>query len=114
MAKVELRRRRETGDVEPKPISPAGLPGRARCSSVGCPGNWSQPRPHPRDEHREAFEEETGVLVSTFTVGRAIAHKSKVAQEREEEARGLWRWLASRFDARRLVFLRTRAGFTPP
>src|SRR3712207_9491143 len=31
--------------------------------------------------------------------------KSKVASEREEEARGLWRWLASHFDARRLVFV---------
>ncbi|MDP9485696.1 MAG: IS630 family transposase [Actinomycetota bacterium] len=31
--------------------------------------------------------------------------KSPVAQERDEEARGLWRWLASRFDARRLVFV---------
>jgi hypothetical protein len=40
--------------------------------------------------------------------------KSPVAQERDEEARGLWRWLASRFDARRLVCLWTRAAFTPP
>jgi transposase len=31
--------------------------------------------------------------------------KSQIAQERDEEARGLWRWLASRFDARRLVFV---------
>ena len=31
--------------------------------------------------------------------------KSKIAQERDEEVRGLWRWLASRFDARRLVFV---------
>ena len=31
--------------------------------------------------------------------------KSKIAQERDEEARGLWRWLASHFDARRLVFV---------
>ena len=36
-----------------------------------------------------------------------MAHqkKSQIAQERDEEARGLWRWLASRFDARRLVFV---------
>ncbi len=52
--------------------------------------------------------------VSRATVGRAISRlpggwpikKSKVAQEeREEEARGLWRWLAKHFDARRLVFV---------
>src|SRR3712207_1428012 len=31
-------------------------------------------------------------------------------RERDEEARGLWRWLASRFDARRLVFV-DESGF---
>jgi transposase len=36
--------------------------------------------------------------------------KSKIASERDEEARGLWRWLASRFDARRLVFV-DESGF---
>jgi transposase len=33
-----------------------------------------------------------------------------MAQERDEQARGLWRWLASRFDARRLVFV-DESGF---
>ncbi len=36
--------------------------------------------------------------------------KSQLAKERDEEARGLWRWLASRFDARRLVFV-DESGF---
>ncbi len=36
--------------------------------------------------------------------------KSQIAQERDEQARGLWRWLASRFDARRLVFV-DESGF---
>jgi transposase len=36
--------------------------------------------------------------------------KSPIASERDEEARGLWRWLASRFDARRLVFV-DESGF---
>jgi transposase len=36
--------------------------------------------------------------------------KSQIASERDEEARGLWRWLASRFDARRLVFV-DESGF---
>jgi transposase len=40
----------------------------------------------------------------------AAQKKSPVASEREEEARGLWRWLASRFDARRLVFV-DESGF---
>lgn len=41
-----------------------------------------------------------------------MAHQKKcpVAQERDEGARGLWRWLASRFDARRLVFI-DESGF---
>ena len=40
----------------------------------------------------------------------AAQKKSRIASEREEEARGLWRWLASRFDARRLVFV-DESGF---
>ncbi len=40
----------------------------------------------------------------------AAQKKSKIAQERDEEARGLWRWLASHFDARRLVFV-DESGF---
>jgi hypothetical protein len=40
----------------------------------------------------------------------ATQKKSKIASERDEEARGLWRWLASHFDARRLVFV-DESGF---
>ncbi len=40
----------------------------------------------------------------------AAQKKSQIAQEREEEVRGLWCWLASRFDARRLVFV-DESGF---
>jgi transposase len=36
--------------------------------------------------------------------------KSPIASERDEQARGLWRWLASHFDARRLVFV-DESGF---
>jgi transposase len=35
----------------------------------------------------------------------AAQKKSKIAQERDEGLRDLWRWLATRFDARRLVFV---------
>jgi hypothetical protein len=35
----------------------------------------------------------------------AAQKKSKVAQERDEGARALWRWLATRFDLRKLVFV---------
>jgi transposase len=40
----------------------------------------------------------------------AAQKKSQIASERDEEARGLWRWLASHFDARRLVFV-DESGF---
>jgi transposase len=40
----------------------------------------------------------------------ATQKKSKIASERDEEARGLWHWLASHFDARRLVFV-DESGF---
>jgi transposase len=36
--------------------------------------------------------------------------KSKVAQERDEGARGLWQWFLARFDVRRLVFV-DESGF---
>jgi hypothetical protein len=35
----------------------------------------------------------------------ATQKKSPVARERDEGARALWRWLVSRFDVRRLVFV---------
>ena len=40
----------------------------------------------------------------------AAQKKSPVAQERDEEARGLWKWLAKHFDGRRLVFV-DESGF---
>jgi hypothetical protein len=35
----------------------------------------------------------------------AAQKKSKIAQERDEGARALWRWLVTRFDVRRLMFV---------
>jgi transposase len=40
----------------------------------------------------------------------AAQKKSHIASERDEQARGLWRWLASHFDAKRLVFV-DESGF---
>ncbi len=76
------------------------------------------------EEHREAFEEEHGVLVSTSTVGRAIARlpnggwpikKSLGAAEREPEfPQAAWRFLvAGEVDAERFVFV-DECGRTPP
>jgi hypothetical protein len=43
-------------------------------------------------------------------VALAAQKKSRIVSERDEEIRGLWRWLASRFDARRIVFI-DESGF---
>jgi transposase len=67
-----LKRRRETGDVEPKPI-----PGRPRLKGAALeewlPSQLQDNNDLTLEEHREAFEEETGVVVSASTVSRAIA-----------------------------------------
>jgi hypothetical protein len=41
----------------------------------------------------------------------AAQKKSPIATERDEDKGGLWKWLASHFDARRLVFI-DESGFT--
>ena len=67
-----LKRRRETGDVQPRAI-----PGRP--SRKGAMLEWWLPEQLKAnhdltlEEHRQAFEEELGEAVSTSTVGRAIA-----------------------------------------
>src|SRR5215218_991648 len=67
-----LKRRRETGDVEPRQI-----PGRPSRKGVKLQ-SWLPKHLEANDdltleEHREAFEEEFGQTVSTSTIGRAIA-----------------------------------------
>ena len=67
-----LKRRRETGDVEPKPI-----PGRPSRKSTMLQ-SWLPKHLEANDdltleEHREAFEEQLGEAVSTSAVGRSIA-----------------------------------------
>ena len=41
----------------------------------------------------------------------AAQKKSPIATERDQEKRGLWKWLASHFDTRRLVFI-DESGFS--
>jgi transposase len=67
-----LKRRRETADVEPKPIP--GRPSRkgAKLRSW-LPKHLEANDDLTLEEHREAFEEEFGQTVSTSTIGRAIA-----------------------------------------
>jgi transposase len=67
-----LKRRRETGDVEPKPI-----PGRPSRKGVML-REWLPKHLEANDdltleEHRQAFEEHFGQRVSPSTIGRAIA-----------------------------------------
>ena len=67
-----LKRRRETGDVEPKPI-PGRLPRKGTMLRQWLPKQLEANHDLTLEEHREAFEEELGDTVSTSTVGRTIA-----------------------------------------
>ena len=67
-----LKRRRESGDLKPKPIP--GRPSRKGAMLE----EWLPKHLEANDdlileEHREAFEEEFGEAVSTSTIGRAIS-----------------------------------------
>jgi transposase len=69
-----LKRRRESGDVEPKPIP--GRPGVKRAAlQEWLPSHLENNDDLTLEEHREAFEEaHSGVMrVSRATVGRTIA-----------------------------------------
>jgi transposase len=67
-----LKRRRETGDVEPEPIS--GRPARKGAMlREWLPKHLEANDDLTLEEHRQAFEEEFGQRVSTSTIGRAIS-----------------------------------------
>jgi transposase len=68
-----LKRRRETGDVEPKLIP--GRPGvKGAALQEWLPSHLENNDDLTLEEHREAFEEaHSGARVSSATVGRAIA-----------------------------------------
>ncbi len=67
-----LKRRRETGDVEPKPIP--GRPSRKGAMlEEWLPRHLEANDDLTLEEHSEAFEEKFGEEVSTSTVGRAIS-----------------------------------------
>jgi len=67
-----LKRRKETGDVQPKPIP--GRPSRkGTLLKEWLPKHLQANDDLTLEEHSEAFEEHFGQRVSTSTVGRAIA-----------------------------------------
>ncbi len=67
-----LKRRRETGEVQPKPI-PGRPPRKGEMLERWLPKHLEKNDDLTLEEHREAFEEEFGEEVSTSTIGRAIA-----------------------------------------
>jgi transposase len=67
-----LKRRRETGDVQPKPI-PSRTLRKGTMLQCWLPNQLETNHDLTLEEHSEAFEEEFGEAVSTSTVGRAIA-----------------------------------------
>jgi transposase len=70
--KLWLKRRRQTGDVEPEPIP--GRPSRkGTLLKEWLPKHLEANDDLTLEEHREAFEDQFGEEVSTSTIGRAIA-----------------------------------------
>jgi transposase len=67
-----LKRRKETGDVEPEPI-PGRPPRKGAMLEEWLPKHLQANDDLTLEEHRQAFEEEFGEAVSTSTIGRAIA-----------------------------------------
>src|SRR3712207_457986 len=67
-----LKRRRETGDVEPRAI-PGRLRKKGTLLKEWLPHHLEANDDLTLEEHSEAFEKEFGEAVSTSTVGRAIA-----------------------------------------
>ena len=67
-----LKRRRETGDVEPEAI-PGRPPRKGAMLKEWLPKHLQANDDLTLEEHRQAFEEEFAQSVSTSTVGRAIA-----------------------------------------
>lgn len=67
-----LKRRRESGDVDPSPIP--GPPARKGAMLDGWLPDWLESEPDlTLEEHCEAFEEALGVKVSTATMCRRIS-----------------------------------------
>jgi transposase len=65
-----LKRRRETGNVEPRAI-PGRPPRKGTVLQRWLPKQLEENHDLTLEEHREAFEEEFGQTVSTSTIGRA-------------------------------------------
>jgi transposase len=67
-----LKRRKESGDVEPEPI-PGRPPRKGAMLKEWLPKHLEANDDLTLEEHRQAFEEHFGQRVSTSTIGRAIS-----------------------------------------
>ena len=67
-----IKRRRQTGDVEPRPI-PGRSPIKGAALKEWLPGHLEENPDLTLEEHCEAFEEGTKTKVSDATMSRAIA-----------------------------------------
>ena len=77
-----LKLRRETGDVEPKPIPGPRACKRAASLEERLPAQVALNPDLTLAEHRELFEEEHGVEVSSATVSRALKRLSLPLKKR--------------------------------
>src|SRR5215210_3110485 len=122
---VPTRKRWLKRDVgRPEMWSPSRSPAAPKeghsAQRVAAPPPGGKRRPHPRRAQRgfRGRVRPEGLHLHRWEGHRwpaprrlAAQKKSKIASERDEEVRGLWRWLASHFDAaRRLVFV-DESGF---
>ena len=117
-----LKRRRETGDVEPRAI-PGRPSGKGTMLKEWLPNHLEANDDLTLEEHREAFEEEFGEEVSTSTIGRAIAgppdggwplKKSPRYPLSETRRRGVCGGDLLPASTQGASFLWTRVAFTPP
>jgi transposase len=117
-----LKQRRETGDVNARPI--LGWPSKKFAPSQA--GLVAQLKAHPDatlEIHCQLWEQEHGLRVSTTTMGRAIRRvgwtrkkRRWVPSPRNEEARTGWREQLKQLDARKIVVIDecgSNIGLTP-
>jgi len=106
-----LRKRRETGDVDPEPV-PGPSPRKREALLAALPAQAKSNPDLTLQEHRELFEEAPrdggldGHRQPCLLAPRSAAQKKSLpASERDEQARKGWREGVGRFDPRLLVFV---------
>jgi transposase len=105
-----LKRRCETGEVDPKP-NPGPPARKSTALEEALPSQLAANPDFTLKEHQQLFEETYGISVSTASISRAFerlglpSKKTLSASERNEQERGRWREQVGQIDPKRLVFV---------